>query len=72
MDKIELQIKRDEITIYDIAEKLELISNTNMVTKGELSHIFVPKDILKNKIIFVAGQMFIEYEKELNNSNQRI
>ena len=36
MDKIELEIKRDESTINDIAEKLELVSNTNMVTKEAL------------------------------------
>ena len=72
MDKIELEIKRDENTINDIAEKLELISNTNMVTKEELLQKFVAKDVIKNKMINVAGQMFIEYEKELDNSNQII
>ena len=72
MDKIELEIKRDENTINDIAEKLELISNTNMVTKEELLQKFVAKDVIKNKMIIVAGQMFIEYEKELDNSNQII
>ena len=70
MDKTEIQIKRDENTINEIAEKLELISNTIMVTKGELLHNFVAKDVIKNKIISVAGRMFIEYEKELDNSNQ--
>ena len=35
MDKIDLKTKRDENTINDIAEKLELVSNTNMVTKEE-------------------------------------
>ena len=72
MDKIELEIKQDENTINDIAEKLELISNTNMVTKEELLQKFVAKDVIKNKMINVAGQMFIEYEKELDNSNQII
>ena len=72
MDKIQLQIKQDENTINDIAEKLELISNTNMVTKEELLQKFVAKDVIKNKMISVAGQMFIEYEKELDNSNQII
>ena len=72
MDKIELEIKQDENTINDIAEKLELISNTNMVTKEELLHKFIAKDVIKNKMITVAGQMFIEYEKELDNSNQII
>ena len=72
MDKIELEIKQDENTINDIAEKLELISNTNMVTKEEHLQKFVAKDVIKNKMITVAGQMFIEYEKELDNSNQII
>ena len=72
MDKIEQEIKRDENTINDIAEKLELVSKTNMVTKEELLQKFVAKDVIKNKMINVAGQMFIEYEKELNNSNQII
>ena len=69
---MELEIKRDENTINDIAQKLELISNTNMVTKEELLQKFVAKDVIKNKMITVAGQMFIEYEKELDNSNQII
>ena len=72
MDKIEQEIKRDENTISEVAEKLELISNTNMVTKEELLQKFVAKDVIKNKMINVAGQMFIEYEKELDNSNQII
>ena len=72
MDKIEQEIKRDENTINDIAQKLELVSNTNMVTKEELLQKFVAKDVIKNKMINVAGQMFIEYEKELDNSNQII
>ena len=72
MDKIEQEINKDENTINDIAEKLELISNTNMVTKEELLQKFVAKDVIKNKMITVAGQMFIEYERELDNSNQLI
>ena len=72
MDKIELEIKQDENTINDFAEKLELLSNTNMVTKEELLQKSITKDVIKNKMINVAGQMFIEYEKELDNSNQII
>ena len=33
MDKIESETKQDENTINDIAEELELVSNTTMVTK---------------------------------------
>ena len=72
MYKIEQEIKQDENTINDIAEKLEFVSNTNMVTKEELLHKFVAKDVIKNKMITVAGQMFIEYEKEIYNFNQII
>ena len=72
MDEIEEEIKQDEKTINDLAQKLELVSNTNMATKEELLQKFVAKDVIKNKMINVAGQMFIEYEKELDNSNQII
>ena len=72
MDKIEQEIKRDENTINDIAEKIELVSNTNMVTKEELLQKFVAKDVIKNKMITVAGQMFIELEKELDISDKII
>ena len=72
MDKTNLQSKRDQKTINVIAEKLEKLSNTNMVTEDELLHKFVAKDVIKNKMITVAGQMFIEYEKELDNSNQKL
>ena len=72
MDKIEQAIRQDEDTVIDVAEKLQLVSNTNMVTKEELLHKFIAKDVIKNKMINVAGQMFIEYEKEIDNSNQII
>ena len=72
MDKRELETKQDENTINDIAEKLELVSNTNMVTKGELLQKFVAKDVIKDKMIIVAGQMFTEYEKEKDNSKKII
>ena len=59
----ELEIKRYEKTINDIADKLDLISNTNMISKDELLHNFAAKDVIKNKMIAVAGQLFFEYEK---------
>ena len=43
-----------------------------MVTKKELLQKFVAGDVIKNKTITVAGQMFNEYDKELENSNQII
>ena len=49
MDKIEQEIKQDESTIIDIAEKLQLVSKTNMVTKEELLQIFIAKDVSKKK-----------------------
>ena len=32
----------------------------------------IAKDVVKNKMINVAGQLFIEYEKELDESQQII
>ena len=72
MDKIEQAIRQDEDTVIDVAEKLKLVSNTNMVTKEELLHKYIAEDVIKNKMINVAGQMLIEYEKELDNSNEII
>ena len=70
MDKIELETKQDENTINDIAEKLGIVSNTKMVTKEELLQNFVAEDARKSKMINVAVQMIIEYEKRLNNSDK--
>ena len=63
MEKMELEIKRDENKINDFKEKLELVSNTNLVKKEELSHKIVAEDVIKNKMITVARQMFFGYEK---------
>ena len=43
-----------------------------MATKEEPLQKFFAKDVIKNKMITVAGQLFIEYEKKLDNSNQKI
>ena len=45
---MESEIKPDENTVNDIAENIELVSNTKMVTKEELLQNFVAKDVLKN------------------------
>ena len=42
-----------------------------MVTKEELLTNFVAEDVIKNKMILVAGQM-LSNMKELDNSNQLI
>ena len=66
MDKIEIQIKQDEDTVNDIAEKIELASNTNFATREELLQKLIGKDVVKTKLINVVGQLFIQYEKELD------
>ena len=43
-----------------------------MLTKKELLQRFAPKDVIKNKMITVAGQTFNENQKETNISNQII
>ena len=60
-------MKRDENTISDTAEKLELVSNTNMVTKEELSQKFVAEDVIKNKMITVAGQMSLSLRTDIGS-----
>ena len=70
MDKIELQIKQNEDTVIDIAEKIELASNTINVTKEEILQKMFGNDVVKPKTISFAGQTFIQYEKELDESNQ--
>ena len=72
MDKIELEIKQDGNTINDFAEKLELVSNTKMVTKEELLNKCVAEDVTKNEMITVAGQMFNENEEKFADSKQKI
>ena len=72
MAELDSEMQREENTVNDFRGKLELVSNTNMITKEELLQKFVAKDITKNKIITVAGQMFIENEKKLDASNQVI
>ena len=43
-----------------------------MVIEDELLHRVVAKEVIENKMITVAGQMSIEYVKELDNSNQKL
>ena len=62
-------MKQDENTINYNAEKLELVSNTNVVTKKILQKI-VAKVVRKNNTITVAGQIFVKYEKQIDSSNQ--
>ena len=57
-------MKKDENTINDIAEKIELVSNTNIVTREEVLRKIKGKDVIKKKMLYVAGQMFIQNEKE--------
>ena len=51
--------KRDQNTINDIVEKLEPVSNNNMVTKEEFLQKIFAKDVVKVKKTTVVGQMFI-------------
>ena len=41
-----------------------------MATEVELLQKFVAKVVIKNKMITVAGQLFIENEKKIDNSNR--
>ena len=41
-----------------------------MVAKEELLQKFFAKNVIKNKMVTVVGQMLIKYGKELDNLNQ--
>ena len=43
-----------------------------MITKEDLLHKFVAKKVIKNKMITVAGLIFIEFEKKLDIFIQKI
>ena len=70
MNDTDLQIKQDGSTINDIAEKMQLASNTNMVTKLELLQQLIAKQVAKSKMLNVSAEMFIQHEKEQDESNQ--
>ena len=72
MNQVELAIKKNDNTKNEIAEKLELVSNTNIKTKEELIQQMIAKDNVKNPTMNVARKMFIQKEKELDESHQMI
>ena len=61
-------MKQDENTVNDFAEKIELASITNIVTKEEILQKLIAKGVVKTEIINVAGQRF--YIMKKNETNQ--
>ena len=59
MDKIELQIKQDESTVYNCGEKLELVANKHIVTKEEVLSQLPAKEVVKSNMMDIAGDMSI-------------
>ena len=45
---------------------MEPASDTNSVTKEDLLQKPIGKNLVKTKMINVAGQMFIQYEKQFD------
>ena len=73
MNQIETEIKKmDDNTINEIAEELQVVYNAKIKTQTELLNQLIAKDVVRNKIINVPGQLFFEYENELDESQQRI
>ena len=72
MVKFELQLKQDEITVNDFAEKIDLASNKSFVTKKELLQKLIGEDVVKTQTINFACQLFIQFEEELDESNHSI
>ena len=65
-------MNNDVDTINEDAEQLEVANNANMKSKEELLQQMVDKDVTENEMIIVAGQMFIEYERERDEANKKM
>ena len=52
--------KKDKNTIYGITEKMKILSFTSMVTKQELLQQSNAKQVIKFKMLNVAGEMLIQ------------
>ena len=70
--KLNYKKKQDECTVNVFAEKTELASNANVVASGGFLQEISCKDVLKSKMINVAGQTLKQYEEKLDESNQII
>ena len=72
MHEIELQFKQDENTVNNSAEIRKLVSNTNTLTTEEILHQQIAEDVVNSKVLNVADDKFIQFEKEPDESNQII
>ena len=63
MHKIELLIKHDEKTFNDIAEKIDLASNTNILTKEGILQKLIGKDVVKTKMIKFLDNCLYKMQK---------
>ena len=68
VEEIQLLMKKVENTGKIAAEKLAAVSDTNVATKGYLMQKQLGKHVLKTKMLILAGEMFIQYEKEIDQS----
>ena len=72
MHEIELQVKQDENTVNNSAEIRKLVNNTNTLTTEEILHQQIAEDVVNSKVLNVADDKFIQFEKEPDESNQII
>ena len=70
LEEIEQKIRLDESKTQDVAETLETVCNTNTATKEELIHNLIGKGEFKTELINVADEMFLQKEKEVDESNE--
>ena len=59
-------------TLNEDAVELEVANNANIKTKEELLQQKIDKDVIKNEMFIVAGQMFIEYEREGDEPHKKM
>ena len=59
-----------ENTTKGFDERLEVVSNTIIAAKEESNQILDDKNVVKTRLLSVAGQISIQYEKELDQSKK--
>ena len=58
----ELQVKQVKKASNDKAEKLKIVSDTNITTEEALINKLLSKNVLKTKKVSVTGGMFMHHE----------
>ena len=59
-------------SVRDLGGAIEVVSHTNISTKEKTTHELIGKDGFKTNLLNEAGEMFLQYDKDLDESNLTI